>query len=314
MPSRRYYTIFLQLFSLATPIFTFQQITFSNNDALQQKRRMHGSTSIHTSLLAHKTDNIILPIFPLRKRVKFPTEQLKLTLWEERYKMLSRYVLGNASHPDKPMFGALYCSHKTQIIKAGQKPITPMVEVGDVGIICSVTSSQVFINGEEVCSSRKDEEDVEKIRLWGLGVARFRVDRVISNGLGEQENKKEGSLPFILVEGSRIDDVGVFGDAAESDKVQTMLKQLLDRDDYEFDEGSLFDDEYAYTFREGEQRTQIQQMLTFALTSRLEATAPANEMLDMLSCTSTLERLEYLDRKLPRGNRSMTRALKFLFS
>jgi hypothetical protein len=72
-----------------------------------------------------------------------------------------------------PIFGALYCSHKTQIVKGGIKPITPLVEAGDVGIICGVTSSQVFINGEEVDLELKYEASVEKIRLWGKNLERW---------------------------------------------------------------------------------------------------------------------------------------------
>ena len=255
-------------------------------------------------------NKIVIPVFPLRKRVKFPTEKLKLTLWEERYKMLARYVLDNPSSSnvdeEHPIFGALYCSHKTQVSRGGTRPITPLVECGDIGIICSVTSSEIFIDGEEVCKSRKDEEAVEKIRLWGLGVARFRVDRILSDGLDEQE-----SNGFILVEGTRIDDEDIFFNSpTKSDEVQIRMKKLLDED--AFDKDSLMDEEYAYAFQEGEQSSQTTQMLTFALASNLEATAPADEMLDMLSCTSTLKRLEYLERKVTGSY--IEKALKSLFN
>ena len=292
---------------LSASLFTSQIQSFQhgcNGNAWLRQKSLHGTqssthdTDTSTSLMANtgtsSDNNIVLPIFPLRKRVKFPTERLKLTLWEERYKMLSRFVLENAPHPNNPMFGALYCSHKTQIVKSGRKPITPIVDVGDIGIICSVTSSQVFIDGEEVSTSRKDEADVEKIRLWGLGVARFRVEKILSDGLDGDRNE-----PFILVEASRIDDENIFQDGNESHKVGALLNELLDRDGHSFDENNLFDDKYAYAFLRGERRKQIQQMMSFALTSKLEASAPANEMLEMLKCTSTLERLEYLDRKLP---------------
>ena len=161
MPSLRLFLVAaLQLLSLAAPIIAFQQVNFFNKKSLMiqesTKKRNQCRPSFTCNSLsrtAESKDNLILPIFPLRKRVKFPTEKLKLTLWEDRYKMLSRYVLENVSHPDidsdQPLFGALYCSHKTQLVRAGRKPVTPLVEVGDIGIICAVTSSQVFINGED---------------------------------------------------------------------------------------------------------------------------------------------------------------------
>jgi hypothetical protein len=271
-----------------------------------------------TSLSEQNAKSIILPIFPLRKRVKFPTEPLKLTLWEDRYKDLSRYVMDNPVNlglePDlcMPVFGALYCSHKTQIVKGGIKPITPLVEAGDVGIICGVTSSQVFINGEEVDSGRKDESSVEKIRLWAHGLTRFRVKRILSDGLDEASEGKGGSLPFILVEGTRLDDIDVF-EPGEDREIERMLEELLRRGDLEFDAASLLDKMYAYTFQEGDEKRQKQQMLSFALTAQLEATAPADEMLSMLQNTSTTARLKYLEKKLPRSNKWLGDAFRHLF-
>lgn len=272
-----------------------------------------------TSLSKQNAKSIILPIFPLGKRVKFPTEPLKLTLWEERYKDLSRYVLDNPVNlglePDlcMPVFGALYCSHKTQIVKGGIKPITPLVEAGDVGIICGVTSSQVFINGEEVDAGRKDESSVQKIRLWAHGLTRFRVKRILSDGLdGVSSEGKEDSLPFILVEGTRLDDDDVF-ESGEDLEIDRMLEELLRRGDLEFDAASLLDKMYAYTFQEGDEKRQKQQMLSFALTAQLEATAPADEMLSMLQSTSTTARLKYLERKLPRSNKWLGDAFRYLF-
>jgi len=336
------YMILVHVLLLAFPILITSFHTFTSTSTKLQLRHRATTTSTtrstcNTSTLllhAQPPEKLILPIFPLRKRVKFPTESLKLTLWEERYKALSRHVLDH-HHPSKqsnnvngnmnmntntrPMFGALYCSHKTQIVKGGNKPITPLVEPGDIGIICSVTSSQVYINGKEVDASRKYEEEVEKIRLWGLGVGRFRVDKVLSNGLDNNVNGKKGSLPFILVEGTRIDDDDVF-EQGQSEQVERILRQLLDRDsDDSFDESKLASDDYdyAFAFQQGNEEYQKRQMMTFALISKLEATAPANEMLDMLRCTSTLERLKYLERKLPRPKGGLladvSNTFRFLF-
>jgi len=294
-------------------LLSILQITFISSFTPSSLEQQLTSTS-----LKQNAKSIILPIFPLRKRVKFPTEPLKLTLWEERYKALSRYALDNPVNlelePDlyMPVFGALYCSHKTQIVKGGIKPITPLVEAGDVGIICGVTSSQVFIDGEEVDATQKDESSVEKIRLWAHGLTRFRVQRILSDGLDGVSEGKENSLPFILAECTRLDDDDVF-ESGEDREIDRMLEELLRRGDVEFDAASLLDKIYVYSFQEGDEKRQKQQMLSFALTAQLEATAPADEMLSMLQSTSTTARLKYLERKLPRSNKWLGDAFRFLF-
>jgi hypothetical protein len=270
-----------------------------------------------TILRAHDTNkSIILPIFPLRKRVKFPTETLKLTLWEDRYKDMSRYVLDHhstlQSDVGMPIFGALYCSHKTQIVKGGIKPITPLVEAGDVGIICGVTSSQVFINGEEVDLELKYEASVEKIRLWAHGLTRFRVERILSDGLEEGNGDgKTDCLPFILVEASRLDDDFLSGESVDIDgRLQDLLRR---QDDLIFDATSLMAEKYKYTFQEGNEHRQKQQMISLALTSQLEAIASADEMLNMLGSTSIIERLEYLERKLPKSKKRLGDIIRHMF-
>jgi len=279
----------------------------------------------------------ILPIFPLGKRVKFPTERLKLTLWEERYKALARYVLDHPTSSGSllqrednilPIFGALYCSHKAQIIKGGNSPITPVVEPNDVGILCCVTSSQVFVRGGEEAAelNRKDEEeDVEKIRLWGLGIGRFRVVKVLSTGyqnddIMENGNQgRESSLPFILVDAVLHEDV-VREEHGKEDLVLVggRLEHLLHRLDVTCREEILSDIQKCKNRRsifhmrdENEQQKQEQEMISLALTSRLEASAPAMEMLEMLRTTSTKERVDYLERKFPQQTNSFWSMDKF---
>ncbi len=140
---------------------TLAHLNSTPNEGLEGREQSRPRKSKH---------QLILPIFPLRKRVKLPTQTLQLTLWEERYKALSRNVL--QQNHDPKLFGALYCSHKTQIVTEGINPITPLVEVGDVGVVCCVLNSQVFVDGNEVDGDRLNEEDVQKIRINGLGVGR----------------------------------------------------------------------------------------------------------------------------------------------
>jgi hypothetical protein len=311
-----------------------------------------------SSALKQQGDKFILPIFPLRKRVKFPTESIQLTLWEERYKALSRYVLDypsplilawNEDHSGKtkrplPIFGALYCSHKAQIVKGGKGAITPVVEPDDIGVICCVTNSQVFVDGEEVDVSRRHEDTVEKIRLWGLGLARFRVIKVLSNGYDDDYSsdddeidckEKNCSLPFILVEAVRFDDndgdkeeaaeYGAYGtlgidDQHASDEIDSRMEQLMLRcsDDAATRERSIqaSSDPYSrFVFQSGDENTSSNQnmMLTFALLSQLEATAPAGEMLDMLRTRSMMKRSDYLDRKIPRSTKTWLRDILRIF-
>lgn len=263
----------------------------------------------------------LLPIFPLSKRVKFPTERLKLTLWEERYKALARYVLD--SRPPRllavddddavPIFGALYSSHKAQIVRGGNSPITPVVEPNDVGVLCCVTSSQVFVSGEEVELDRKDDKDVDKIRLWGLGIARFRVVKVLSSGYNSNkdeidQNDGDGqSVPFILVEAVLQKDNFITGDN-DILHLDGRLQQLLRRLDVTSRDEILLGLEECnqYGFQQtNEKKRRLVEMLSLALTSGLEPSAPAMEMLEMLKTCSTKERVEYLERQLPHGQSNM---------
>ncbi len=193
---------------------------------------------------------MILPIFPLRKRVKFPTESIQLTLWEERYKSLAQSVLNqsrnrnqhvgsninssdstNCSRNDQfHTFGIVYASHKPQIIKDGNEPITPLIECGDVGVLCVVKeyvlyannipkvgvdnfprtfqSSSSSSNDDWDCHDHpvvKDTADWNKIRLVGLGIERFVIEEIIQNGYQNDQGTTEKSS-FILVKGSKICD------------------------------------------------------------------------------------------------------------
>jgi hypothetical protein len=297
---------------------------------------------------------------------------LKLTLWEERYKALARYVLdhpsclsllidnhdgsndsnndSNNNNKNVPIFGALYASHKAQIVKGGKSPITPVIEPNDVGVLCCVTSSQVFRKGRrqggggeeavevEMEVDFQDEEDVEKIRLWGLGLARFRVVKVLSTGYncnnggnydcnqcdddGDDDeihcsNEDGDSLPFILVQAVLEDDK----DMGDDDilLLHERLKQLLHRLDVKSRNEILLGLEECNKFMmfqrgndDNQMRKQQIMLTTFALTSQLEASAPAMEMLEMLRTCSTVERVDYLELKLPRETSTWWIKDKFL--
>jgi hypothetical protein len=228
-----------------------------------------------TSSPNHSSEHMILPIFPLRKTVKVPTDSIQLTLWEQRYLALARYVLNQDRACS--MFGALYCSHKSYISKGGDGPLTPLIDVGDVGVVCCVQKRSIFKDGTEIGIEFKDDDHVDKIQLIGLAVGRFQVEKILSNGFDTDKYH----LPFILVEASRIDDEDVYMNDVED----TILE-------FETDMSKEFSsDEYKWAFEVGERGKQMQQLISFALIAKKEDKLSAVDMLHMLYSTSTTERM-----------------------
>jgi hypothetical protein len=137
----------------------------------------------------------ILPIFPLRKAVKLPTESLKLNLYEERYLLMSEHILRQAE--DKRMFGAIFCSDKAQMVKAGLGPIVPIIRSGDIGLTFFVH------NVDECMVPTLGGELRRRIRLLGSGIHGFQVKRVLHSGFGDETK----SLPYIMVEAVPLFDI-----------------------------------------------------------------------------------------------------------
>ena len=141
------------------------------------------------------SQTLILPVFPLRKTVRLPTESLTLNLYEERYLALSERIL---QAPEcQRVVGAMYCSNKPHIVKSGLGPIVPLVEVGDVGVIFLVKETREDFIPTLNSGTRR------RIRLVATGVSRFVVKRVLQSGCAETNADK---LPYILVEAGIIQD------------------------------------------------------------------------------------------------------------
>jgi Lon protease-like protein len=136
--------------------------------------------------------SLILPIFPLRKAVRLPTETLTLNLYEERYLAMSEYVLES----DQQLFGALFSSDKPQLVKeGGMGKIVPMIQPGDVGVIFVLEDSEeLMIPKQEGAPPRR------QIRLVGRGAGRFQIQRILHDGYGDD------SLPFIVAEAMLLND------------------------------------------------------------------------------------------------------------
>ena len=276
------------------------------------------------------SETLILPIFPLRQAVKLPTEAITLNLYEERYLELSEYVISS----NEQIFGGLYCSQKAQILKNGISPIVPIVEVGDVGVICKVVyHAEAMIPTVEGSMRRR-------IKLEALAVGRFRIDRVIHNGYGNSFIGEETACPFILAKVSRIDDVPPSEEEILlMSKLETKLFNrvkdqegfALDRVNWNLDNTddkdeviqapltpSLFSPGVIYgkqdkmsTYNEAicsweRVETHLdnhrrQQLFSFAMVSLVSMNKPASEILHTLECLSTYERLQYVDMNLMNG-------------
>lgn len=128
-----------------------------------------------------------LPIFPLRKRCILPTETLTLNLYEDRYLKLAERVLERSSRSNNPaLLGAFFSNQKPQILAYGQGPIVPLLDPGDVGVICVVNQSQ-----ENMVPTRDGVGNRRSIRLECTAVAVAELKAIISNGYND-------SLPFIV--------------------------------------------------------------------------------------------------------------------
>jgi hypothetical protein len=185
---------------------------------------------------------LILAIFPLRKTVRLPTELLTLNLYEQRYLAMAEWILGmheneNENHYEtattarrvKNIFGALYTSDKTQIVKgAGLGPIVPIVQVGNIGVLFSVQHMQ-----DDLVQTRDEQYQRRRIRLVGSGLARFRIERILHNGYDQDKNNNTDNhspggrvLPFIVAESSLILDEPVVDDDEEEQRIQSLLSEL----------------------------------------------------------------------------------------
>jgi hypothetical protein len=213
----------------------------------------YDSSSIHDHVLKdkpiialHADLPLRLPLFPLRKRVRFPTDQLTLNLYEDRYLQMSEYILFRQNNQEQrtpqsasssssnsipfPLFGVIYSSDKAQLIaKGGSSPIVPMLDPGDVGVICVV---QDWIDGmvptgmmsSSSSSSLSATPSLRRrMRLNALAIGRFSIERIVQDGTGcslsakakdddDDESELDGILPFILADTKvLIDDHSVTG-------------------------------------------------------------------------------------------------------
>ena len=248
-----------------------------------------------------------LPVFPLRKTVRFPTDRLTLNLYEERYLQMSEFIL---SQPTK-VFGAFYSSESPQfVVSAMDGPIVPLIEPGDIGVVCHVQKSS-----DDMIPTRSGDTR-RRIRLDTLAVARFQVERVVEDGCCMVRNS-ENKLPFIMVDASWIRDQD---NATEYEnlkiKMYQQLQQLDNHDNQdnarqtggradEADEECLGShklysglESIPYIqelLKNGSDREHELELLSFALASASQTpSSTIKEQKELLAMVSTKQRAEYL--------------------
>jgi len=154
-------------------------------------------------LLMTSSSFIELPVFPLRKTVRLPTESLTLNLYEDRYLEMARYILRDEDRVTTKkkrqamLFGAMYTSNKPQVVgEGGLGPIVPLLREGDVGVLFLVE------HWKEGLVPTVGDEPRHRIRIVGTGVGRFRVRRIVNNGY--DYNNNTDARPYIVVEATVI--------------------------------------------------------------------------------------------------------------
>ena len=100
----------------------------------QESLRFLSSQESTTSTSDGDTGLLELPVFPLRKKVKVPTDFVMLNLYEERYLALMDRVIAS----EDQLFGAIYAGQKPHVVRGGRAPATPIIVPGDCGVICQL--------------------------------------------------------------------------------------------------------------------------------------------------------------------------------
>jgi hypothetical protein len=239
-------------------------------------------------------ERIILPIFPLRKKVRLPTEKLTLNLYEENYLAMAEYVL----QQEKSLFGALYCSEKPQVVKRGTGPIVPVVSEGDIGVVCLLDDS------EEGLILTVGGEPRRRIRLVSHGAVRFQVTEIIHNGFDEGD--------FILVESKiLVDDtspVSLLNELTTS--IQESIAQRLSFDgmsDQEDEDGSIMSAEQCHMLAsKASEMLQLNlaplevEIVSFALAAAVLPQSASKDRLASIRSCKTERRVELIQEWLAR--------------
>lgn len=143
----------------------------NDNDKIGQTARNNSQTNLKALQMLNN-----LPIFPLRKCPRFPTDRLTLNLYEERYLQMAAFIL--SARP--PIFGSIFVSGKPHLVtNGGMGSIVPLLQQGDIGTLFLVNDWQddsLPIGGNDLQAFQR------RVRLNAIGFARFRITSIVSDG------------------------------------------------------------------------------------------------------------------------------------
>jgi len=245
-----------------------------------------------------------VPLFPLRKMPRLPTEELCLNLFEPRYLSLAREVLES----DAGVFAAVYCEGAS-VLPHGQGPPTPLIKNGAIGVLCEVRQSIV----------KKD-----KIRLETRAFSRCRLTEIVASPIFDSPSQP----PYIIANVDAVIDensqgIATAAQAADAERRATealrSVDKLVDRiwpDMSDFDDESAEDHDDLNRFSPDSQLAELerqycfvdgceaflpsrQELYSFTLLSTLDLSE--SQRTEALSETNTLERLEYIVDELEHG-------------
>ena len=190
-----------------------------------------------TTTAVPKSIKVTIPIFPLRKKVRLPTDKLQLNLYEPRYIELAEYVL-QQQQSSKKIFGAVYSADKPQFVcNNGSGSIVPLLQPGDIGVLFIVLNSYDGRQQQSITTSSRNNalspRRRSSIRLIGQGGARFRILKILSDGIisnsnaGRSTNCSNDKRSFILAETEIFfDEQSITKDQVQSTK-QNLQNKLL---------------------------------------------------------------------------------------
>lgn len=121
-----------------------------------------------------------LPLFPLRKAPRCPTDRLSLNLFEPRYVALAERVLASDG-----VFAGLHCEGP-HVLPRGRGPATPLVAEGGVGSVFAVDDW---------------ERDGSVVRIAARAFGRFAVRRVVATPANR------GDVAYVVVDAAPVTDV-----------------------------------------------------------------------------------------------------------
>lgn len=255
-------------------------------------RSTHSSTSVLQEQLNEcsqvdnpivlSTSTIELPLFPLRKFVRVPTDTLSVNLYEERYLAMSEYILDQSSQ----MFGAIYSSDKPQIVKGGVGPIVPLLGVGDVGLICVVDEWY-----DDMVPTRDITYNRRRIKLNAVAVSRFQIEEIIDDGMQQPY--------FIRAKVSVLKDAPLSVSEEDSDLnsiENDVRKKVISKEGMEAEASTnaLIDKLVSLASIEGySEKEQRDEAFSFVATKLLSPENPSPEMIQkLLQVTNTKDRFQ----------------------